>query len=183
MASLYEIDKEIIGLHNALEKWAVEHDGDITDFPFSDYEEHLKYEKEQKLLSIACWIKNLNSDAAAIKAEEDSLRKRRQAIENKAESLEKLIKLHYSKDEDKLQNSRAVLSYRRSEKVVIDNDEKLPIKYYRVKQEPILSDIKKDIDKRGANMNITAVEAVLIINAVGFGLVIITAIHYFLGWF
>jgi len=146
MASLYELDKEIIGLHDALERWASEHEGDITDFPYADYEELLKYEKEQKLLSIACWIKNLNSDAAAIKAEEDNLKKRRQSLENKAESLENLIKLHYSKDEDKLQNSRAVLSYRESTNVVIDDESKLDEKYFKIERKPKLTEIKKDID-------------------------------------
>jgi len=144
---LYEIEQSLNGLHLALEKWAEEHEGDITDFPYSDYEDILNHEKETKLLNIACWIKGLNAEAEAIKAEEQNLAKRRKVLENKSESLKGLIKQYYSNKDEKLSDSRAVLSYRRSEKVVVDNEDKLPEEYWKIERKAKLTEIKNNIDK------------------------------------
>lgn len=144
---LYEYDINIQKIQNEMDKWAESHDGDITDFPYSNYEEILKEGKDEKLLNIACWVKSLNAESLAINNEEDILKKRRQTIDNKVKSLRGLIEKYFPVSVGKISNAQAVLSYRKSENVIIDDEEKLPIFYYRVKQEPILSDIKKDIDK------------------------------------
>ena len=63
MANLYEIDKGIMECLDA-------ETGEVIDPERLDA---LFMERNQKIENVACWVKNLLSDAEAIKAEKDAL--------------------------------------------------------------------------------------------------------------
>ena len=79
--TLYEIDRAILE--------CIDTDtGEITDF---EALEGLQIEREKKLENIALYIKNLASEAVAIREEEKALAERRKAKTAKAERLERYL--------------------------------------------------------------------------------------------
>lgn len=76
--TLWEIDQGIMACLDA-------ETGEIID---PEMLNALSMEREAKLENVACWIKNLRAEAAAIKAEKDALAKREKAAAKKAEDLE-----------------------------------------------------------------------------------------------
>lgn len=105
--TLYEINNAILDLVNE--------DGEIADFEEFD---KLQLEREKKLENVACYIKNLNAEAAAIKAEEDALNKRRTAAENKVQSLK--CYLDHALQGDNFKTSKVLVGYRNSTQCVVD---------------------------------------------------------------
>ena len=75
--TLYEIESAIVDCFDP-------ETGELLDAAaFED----LQLERSTKIENIACWIKDLNSDVDAIRAEEKVLADRRRSLENKAENL------------------------------------------------------------------------------------------------
>ena len=111
MATLYEIDQAI------LECIDVE-TGEIVDPEKLDA---LQLERESKLEGIALWIKNLNADAEAYKAEKDVFAEREKAAKNKVESLKRY--LSNALNGQKMQTNRVAISFRKSETVEIEDEE------------------------------------------------------------
>lgn len=132
MASLYEIDSNIL---------AVLHGGFVVDeetgeilFDAGDLEA-LEAERGAKLESIACFIKNLDADAAALKAEEKALAERRQAKERKAQRLREYLAASMQQAEQtRFETARCALSFRKSESVEILDAEVLPADLVNIKQ-------------------------------------------------
>lgn len=85
--------------------------------------------RDEKLEGLALWVKDLKAEADAIKAEEKALAERRQAKERKAES----IKAYLEKElgGQKFETSRAVCSFRKSQKVNITDLDMIPDDYLR----------------------------------------------------
>ena len=81
MASLYEINQAIMDCMDM-------ETGEILD---SSRMDSLQMELEDKLEGIGCWIKNLEAEAAAYKAEKDAFAARQKSAENKAESLKRYL--------------------------------------------------------------------------------------------
>lgn len=108
--TLYEIDENITALIND--------DGEITDLEAFDA---LQISRNEKIESIGCYIKNLTSDAVAIKAEEEALSARRKAIENKVKGLRML--LMNSLNGEKFSSPKVSISYRTSKSLEIVDDE------------------------------------------------------------
>ena len=108
--TLYEIDQSIIGLMNE--------DGEIADL---DAFEALQMERDEKIENIALWIKNLASDAKALKAEEESLAERRKAAENKSDSLKRYLASVL--DGAKFETPRVKCSWRKSVAIEYTTDE------------------------------------------------------------
>ena len=77
MSTLYEIDSAISGCVDA-------ETGEIIN---EEMLSALLMERNAKLENVALWVKNLESDAAAIRAERDALDRRMKIAENKAASL------------------------------------------------------------------------------------------------
>lgn len=73
MATLYEIDAAIMDCVDT-------ETGEIID---EEQLNALLMERSAKLEGVALWIKNLDSDAAAIRAEREALEKRQKAAEKK----------------------------------------------------------------------------------------------------
>lgn len=105
---LYEINAE-------LEKLIDPETGEIADIELF---EQLGMERSQKIENIALWIKNLESDAESLQAEEKKLKARRVSAENNAERLHDFLSGMLS-DGEKFETPRVKLSWRKSESVKI----------------------------------------------------------------
>jgi len=105
--TLYEIDRAIMNLSDP-------ETGEITDFDALD---NLSMERERKIENIACFYKNLVSDAAAMKAEEDALEERRKVTENRAKRLKEY--LSYTLQGEKFQTAKCAVSFRKTTSVSV----------------------------------------------------------------
>ena len=110
MATLYEIDAAIMDCVDT-------ETGEIID---EEQLNALLMERNTKLEGVALWIKNLESDVAAIKAEREALEKRQKAAENKAASLRAW--LSQALEGQKFSTARVAISYRKSVSTEVDND-------------------------------------------------------------
>ena len=100
--NLYEIDEAIldcIDLEN----------GDVIDIEKLDA---LEMERNSKISNLACWVKDLKSEAAAIKAEKEILEGRMKAKNNLADRLSNYLKKYLNGA--KFEDSRCAISYRKS---------------------------------------------------------------------
>lgn len=106
--NLYEIEKELM---NCVD----EETGEIIDI---EKLEELQLEREKKIENIACWIKNLVSDAEALKAEEAVLAERRKRAESKSEQLRAYLDSVLCGS--KFESSKVIAFYRKSKAVELD---------------------------------------------------------------
>lgn len=108
--SLYNIDAAIMALVDP-------ETGEIMNYEaFAE----LQMEREQKIENMALWHKNLNAEAEAIRAEEINLAARRKDIEAKAEKLKGY--LHEALGGEKFSTPRVVCTFRKSQKVEIQDE-------------------------------------------------------------
>lgn len=105
--TLYEIDSEILSCIDM-------ETGEVID---TDKLNELQMERDAKVENVACWIKELNAEAEAIKAEKQALADRQKAAENKAESLKKW--LVYALDGQKFKTAKCSVSFRTTESVEV----------------------------------------------------------------
>lgn len=122
--NLYEIDNEIMSCVDM-------ETGEIIDAEKLD---QLQMDREQKIENIALWIKNLTSDAEALKVEKQAFADRQKAAENKAASLKKYLSNYL--DGEKYKSAKVSVSFRKSEAVNILDMSKLPEQYLKA-AEPI----------------------------------------------
>ena len=119
MASLYEIDQAIMS--------CVDSDtGEIIDAEALDA---LLMQREDKLEAIACWIKNLQSDANAIHEEINALAIREAKCRRKAESLKRY--LASALQGEKFSTAKCAISFLRSERVAIQDEALIPKKFMK----------------------------------------------------
>ena len=107
--NLYDIEHEITNCVDS-------ETGEIIDEKRLDA---LQMAREKKIENILLWIKNLKSEAGAIREEEKKLADRRQSDEKKAESLTQYVQNVLNGE--KFKTSRVVVSYRKSEAVIVDD--------------------------------------------------------------
>lgn len=117
MATLYHIDQAIL---NCIDMET----GEIIDI---EQLERLKIERDAKIENVICWIKNLESDAAAIKAESKILTDRANKAENKAAELKEW--LVGALGGQKFDSPRCAVSWRKSEALEIEDEKKIPNAY------------------------------------------------------
>lgn len=132
--NLYQIDE---ALTNCIDPET----GEIDEERFNE----LSLEKETKIENIALWIKNLRSDIVALKAEETALAERRKAAERKVDSLTHYLSNYCGGKSYK--TSRYVISFRKSEKTIVDDISEIPEEYISVKidRKPDLNKLKTAI--------------------------------------
>lgn len=136
MASLYDIDTRLYSLLD-------EETGEITDI---EAFEKIQLEREDKIESIALWVKNLKADAEALKAEKLAFAERQKAAEKKIDSLKHL--LSDALGGQNFKTARVALSFRKSSEVQIDDIEELSDEYLRYKvPEPDKTAIKAAINE------------------------------------
>lgn len=119
MATLYEIDEEIL---NCVDMET----GEIIDVERLG---QLQLTRDDKVEGIALWIKNLLSDADAIKSEEEKLAQRRKANENKAKNLKEYLSKFLNGQ--KFKTPKVSISYRKSESVEVTDISKLDDDYLK----------------------------------------------------
>lgn len=124
MANLYEIRREIADFEFEVDPET----GELLNALSWDA---LNMAFDEKVENIACFIKNLTSDIAAFKAEEDQLAKRRKSTERKVEYLKRL--LLDNMDGQKFSTTRCAVSFKRSIAVQVDDVEHIPAELLRVK--------------------------------------------------
>lgn len=111
MPSLYEIDQGILGCID-------QETGELID---PERLENLQMERNQKIENIALWIKNLQADALAYKAEKEAFAEREKAAANKAEQLKAYLARALAGQ--KFTTARCAVSFRKSTKLeVLDAD-------------------------------------------------------------
>ena len=130
--NLYEIDQGILECLD-LET------GEVID---PDRLESLQMERSQKIENVCLWVKNLLSDAEAIKAEKEALDDREAKCRKKAEDLKKWLGM--ALEGQKFDTARCAVRFRRSETVEVADVTLLPVELQRVttKIEPNKTAIK-----------------------------------------
>ena len=105
--NIYEINQAILDLVDP-------ETGEILDGEAFD---QLQMEREAKLENVACWIKNLVAEGAALRAEEVNLAERRKLVERKVERLKKY--LGDALGGEKFQTAKCAVSFRKTSKVEV----------------------------------------------------------------
>lgn len=113
--TLYEIDDQI---WNLLETAVDPETGEFLPDASAQLEA-LQMERDRKVENLACAVKNYRAEAAAIKAEEDALEKRRKAVEAKAERAKSF--LNYALAGEKFKSAKVSVSYRTFPAVELDD--------------------------------------------------------------
>lgn len=110
--------------------------------------------RQDKLENIACWIKNLASDAKAISEEVESMNARKKQLENTQERLENLLKTTLAGE--KLTTPKVAVTYRKSKETIIDQKESLPVEFLKivtdVDKAAIRSALLSGLDVPGAHL-------------------------------
>lgn len=107
---LYEID-------NAILECVDNETGEILDF---DKLSELQLARDEKLESVALWIKNLNAEMAAYKAEKEAFAEREKRAKNKIESLKNY--LAYALKGSPFNTTKVAISFKPSESVDVDEN-------------------------------------------------------------
>lgn len=123
MASIYEIDQAILDCID-------EETGEILD---SEKLDALELERSKKVESVACWVKDISYETAALKAEKQTIDHRIKVNENKIKSLKGW--LSYALDGSKFSTSKVKVTWRKSEQVKITDPAHIDPEYL-VQQAP-----------------------------------------------
>ena len=129
MASLYELDQAVLAV---LDNGLVfdEETGEILWD--EDNFNQLEIERNDKLESVALYVKSLEAEAAAIKAEEKALANRRSVKEKKVARLRGyLTESMQAFGDTKLETPRVAVSFRKSQVVEVWDARELPEDYLK----------------------------------------------------
>ena len=119
MLKIYEINEEMQALDGLLDSWASNHEGCIDDFPLNDEFDRLEGVREEKLLNLAVWHKDVKAQAEAYNKEIKRLQGKQKSLSNKSERIKEYINYNLQEGEN-LSDTRTVLGWRKSTQVVID---------------------------------------------------------------
>jgi hypothetical protein len=112
LSTLYQIEQSILDCIDT-------ETGEIID---AEKLNSLIMARDQKVESVALWIKNLLSDADAFKAEKDAFTEREKAARNKADNLKQWLSTVL--DGQKFSTSKVQINFRSSESVEIEDEKK-----------------------------------------------------------
>lgn len=114
---LYELANDYLALMAAIDA------EEIPEEAIADTVEAITGEIEDKADNIACILKNLDAEIGAIKAEEDRLKERRRAKEAAYDRLKQYLSDALQKaGMAKVETARNKITFRKSEKVVCDDE-------------------------------------------------------------
>ena len=119
---LYEIDQAIMDLVD-------NETGEIIDIEMFD---NLQMERDEKIESIALYIKDLKAEAEALKAEKLAFAERQKVAENKAESLKAY--LSYALKGRAFKTVKASVSFRKSQQVNVPDIYELDENFLKYKE-------------------------------------------------
>ena len=126
--TLYDINEQI---QKAIEYGFDPETGEILD---GSALEQLQLDRDEKIENICLYIKDLVAEAKALADEAKALTERKERSAKKAESLKNYLQAMLNGQ--KWKSSKAVVSYRKTQSVVIDDVDALPEHLMRVKTEP-----------------------------------------------
>lgn len=136
--NIYEIDQAILDCIDT-------ETGEIVDM---EALEQLQMDRVQKAENVACWRKNLMAMISSIKAEEDALKKRREALQRKVDGLDGYLAAHFSGE--KIETAKVVINWRKSTGVeVLDKQEAIDYLMH-IAHDDLLKYKEPDIDKKAA---------------------------------
>jgi hypothetical protein len=118
---LFEINEAIADLINF-------ETGEILDVEAFD---NLKLERQDKLTNIALLYKNMTSDAKQLKELEKEYSDRRKRCEKTAEWCKETLARELAGEKFEDENKRFKISWRKSEKVEITNEDVIPAEYVK----------------------------------------------------
>ena len=144
MNSLYKLGDEYIRLLDELLETANE-DGEVN-VDISKQLEELHGVFTEKAVNVATVYRSIEQEAERYRAEEKRLADIRRKLERHAEAIKGYLARECIKTGvEKIGGVSANISFRTSEKTVIDNEADIPDEYWRVKKEPDLAAIKAAI--------------------------------------
>ena len=141
MRALFEIDQDILSIVD-------DETGEILDL---ERLSELQMERAAKIDGVACYVKNLENEAAGLKAQKDAFAEREKAAKAKIDGLKRW--LVQACGGEKFSSERCEVRFRRSEQVIVENVDALPEQYLREKitVEPDKTAIKEAL-KAGAEI-------------------------------
>lgn len=148
--NLYQIEQEMLN--------CISYDAETGEVNGIDTEklEALQAEKDTKIENTILWIKNLESDLVALKAEKDAFDKRIKQTSKLIDSLKQY--LTFVMKGEKFSTSKCSLSFRPSEQVIILDESKLSKKWmvktitYKPDKTAIKNALKSGIKIKGAEL-------------------------------
>lgn len=152
---LYEID---IAIEQIVDQYTDPETGEFTAY---EALEALMKERDEKVESVALWIKDLKAEIEALKAEKQAFEKRIKTSTNKMESLKNY--LDYALAGSKFKTPRCQVSYRTSTSAVIDDGflqwaEQGHDEYLRYKEPEVNKTALTDALKNGAEIPFARLE-------------------------
>lgn len=109
--TLYDID-------NRLRNFEPEVDEETGELLNAAELDSLQMERDAKIEGVALWVKELDAEAAAIKAERDALAERQRAKERKRDSLKRYLQT--ALNGEKFETARCKVSYRKTSSVQVN---------------------------------------------------------------
>lgn len=106
--------------------------------------------REQKVEGVALWAKELTYEAEALRKEKQALDARIKSAENKIAGIKNW--LAFVTGGEKFSTSKAVVSFRNTSSVIIDDEEKIPEQF--VKTEVVKTPMKVELKKALASGSI-----------------------------
>ena len=148
MANIYEINQAIMACVDP-------ETGEILDM---EALEQLQMDRVQKAENVVCWRKNLMALIGGIKEEEDALKKRREVLQRKVDSLDNYLSTHFSGE--KIETARAVINWRKSTGVEITNEQEAIDYLMNIAHEEVLKYKAPTIDKKAVKTILEAGEVI-----------------------
>lgn len=139
--NLYEIDTT---LRDVLENGIIIDNQDVMtedgELFSADQIEALNIERDKKIEGLSLYIKELGADSEALEKEIKTLQARKKSKDNKAEYLKNyLLSILHG---EKFETSKVAVSYRKSTKVIIADENSIPAEFWKEKT-------TRDVDKAG----------------------------------
>lgn len=141
--NLYELNCTMNDIKNRLEQYAYNNDGEVSP-EFLDELSKVELARENKIDNICYMIKEFEADYRSIKEEVKELNRRAEVCENNSEALKKYLASILSGE--KFKSPTNVVSYRKSESVVIDDENLLPEECFVVEMKPSKTAVKALIE-------------------------------------
>lgn len=143
--NLFEIERQIMSCVDM-------ETGEIIDTEKLD---QLSMERDVKIENIACWIKNLSAEAAALKEQKQAFADRQKAAENKMESLKKYLATYLNGQ--KFSTEKVAVSFRKTSAVNVTDISLIPNDYLKhaeptVDKTAVKNAIKAGIKVAGAEI-------------------------------
>lgn len=136
--NLYEINREILA--------CIDYEtGEILD---EGRLNSLEIERKKKIENVALWIKNLESEAAALKKEKDAFTQREKSTKNRIESLKKY--LENALQGQKFQTTKCAISFRTSTTLEMSEKAEIPEEFRKYSFDLDKTKMKEAL-KNGAN--------------------------------